>query len=205
MALDVAGCSQLISSYPQPKFFYNTNRLRSLSLPPIRVPLLRLQSYRRLSDFPKEGDSLTGSPLNWNRRRNSNVIGGYIVDENDHDDEDLDEEEEDRSLDLLIRFFQNVFKKVSRRARKAVRSVLPTNISSQLVGFSVNGVIILTFMWVLKAFLEVICTLGSVVFMSILLIRGVWTGISYLQESRSYRTDELDDDPPEWRGTQPAI
>ncbi|KAL2254535.1 UNVERIFIED_CONTAM: Tubulin alpha chain [Sesamum indicum] len=64
------------------------------------------------------------------------------------------------------------------------------------VGFAVNGTIILTFLWVLKAFLEVICTLGSAVFLSILLIRGVWTGISYFQESRSYRAD--DDEPQSW-------
>lgn len=50
-------------------------------------------------------------------------------------DEDDEEEEdgEDRSLDLLIKFVQNVFKKISRKARKAVRSVLPINISTKLV------------------------------------------------------------------------
>jgi len=48
------------------------------------------------------------------------------------DDED-DENDEDRSLDLLVRFVQNVFKKVSKRARKAVRSVLPFPISTHLV------------------------------------------------------------------------
>lgn len=77
---------------------------------------------------------MVGDPLNWNRRRRRNLNGGYIVG-NDEEDEDNDEEEEeeDRSLDLLIRFVQNVFKKISRKARKAVRSVLPINISSQLV------------------------------------------------------------------------
>lgn len=44
-----------------------------------------------------------------------------------------DDDDEDRTLDLLVRFFQNVFKKVSKRARKAVRSVLPLPISSHLV------------------------------------------------------------------------
>ncbi|TXG64052.1 hypothetical protein EZV62_011046 [Acer yangbiense] len=72
------------------------------------------------------------------------------------------------------------------------------------VGFSVNGVLVLAFLWVLKAFLEVICTLGSVVFVSILLIRGVWTGVTYLQESRNHRMGELDDENSTWTGAQPA-
>ncbi|XP_073029727.1 uncharacterized protein [Primulina eburnea] len=133
--------------------------------------------------------------------RSGMVMGDYGGDFDDEDDEE--DEEEDRSLDLLIRFVENVFKKVSRKARKAVKSVLPIPISTKLVGFAVNGTIILTFLWVLKAFLEVICTLGSVVFTSILLIRGIWTGISYFQESRSYRPE--DDEPEAWTGTQPAI
>lgn len=116
--------------------------------------------------------------------------------------DDEDEEEEDRSLDLLVKFIQKVFKKLSRKARKAVRAVLPDSISTQLVSFSVNGVIILTFLWLSKAVLEVVCTLGSVVFASILLIRGVWTGISYLQNNRNLRTD--DDDRHAWSGAQPA-
>lgn len=122
--------------------------------------------------------------------------------DHDEDEDDEDEEEEDRSLDLLVKFVQNVFKKLSRKARKAVRSVLPDSISSQLVSFSVNGVIILTFLWLSKAVLEVFCTLGSVIFASILLIRGVWTGISYLQNNRNLRTD--DDDGRAWSGMQPA-
>ncbi|XP_047980410.1 protein SHORT HYPOCOTYL IN WHITE LIGHT 1-like [Salvia hispanica] len=138
------------------------------------------------------------------RQRNSMVMGDYIddIDEDDDDDDDEEEEEEDRSLDLLIRFVENVFRKVSRKARRAVKSVLPVPISTKLVGFAVNGTIILTFMWVLKAFLQVICTLGSVVFVSILIIRGIWSGISYLQENRSYRAYE--DEPQSWNRSQPA-
>lgn len=122
----------------------------------------------------------------------------------DDDEDDEEEEEDDRSMDLLIRFVENVFKKISKRARKAVRSVLPINIPTKLVGFSVNGVIILAFFWILKAFLEVVCTLGSVVFVSILLVRGVWTGISYFQEDRYHRTDDFDDENQAWTGTRPA-
>ncbi|XP_073027161.1 uncharacterized protein [Primulina eburnea] len=135
--------------------------------------------------------------------RSGMVMGDYGGDFDEDDEDDDEDEEEDRSLDLLVRFVENVFKKVSRKARKAVKSVLPVPISTKLVGFAVNGIIILTFLWVLKAFLEVICTLGSVVFTSILLVRGIWTGISYFQESRSYRAE--DDEPEAWTGTQPAI
>lgn len=59
---------------------------------------------------------------------------GDVDGENDEGDDDEDEEEEDdRSLDLLARFVENLFKKISRRARKAVRSVLPPAISTRLV------------------------------------------------------------------------
>ncbi|KAH1032186.1 hypothetical protein J1N35_044360 [Gossypium stocksii] len=43
-----------------------------------------------------------------------------------------------------------------KQARKALRAVLPISICTKLVGFSVDGVLILVFLWVLKAFLEVI-------------------------------------------------
>jgi hypothetical protein len=39
----------------------------------------------------------------------------------------------DRSLDLLLKFVSNVFKKVSKRATKAVRSVLAVPLSTKLV------------------------------------------------------------------------
>lgn len=140
-------------------------------------------------------------------RRTPNYSQVFVTPEFD-DDLDVDEEEdedEDRSLDLLVRFVQNVFRKVSKRARKAVRSVLPVSIPTKLVGFSVNGVLILAFLWILKAFLEVVCTLGSVVFVSILLIRGIWTGVTYMQESRERRINENVDDQRTWTGAQPVI
>ncbi|GAV78815.1 hypothetical protein CFOL_v3_22280, partial [Cephalotus follicularis] len=145
-------------------------------------------------------------PRNWSRRISSEFADDedYKDDANDYDDDDDDEEEEDRSLDLFVRFIENVFKKLSKKARKAVRSVLPVAISTKLVGFSVNGVLLLTFLWVLKAFLEVVCTLGSVVFVSILLVRGVWSGITYLQENRYLKVTQLDDDRHAWNGAQPA-
>ncbi|CAA6663023.1 unnamed protein product [Spirodela intermedia] len=104
-------------------------------------------------------------------------------------------EEEDRSLDLLVRFLHNVFRNISRRVRKAVRSV----------GFSVDGMLVLAFLWILKAFLEVVCTLGSMVFISILLVRGVWSGVSYFQETRSDQRSRFNnDDDRAWSGVQAA-
>ncbi|KAL2945272.1 Protein SHORT HYPOCOTYL IN WHITE LIGHT 1 [Bienertia sinuspersici] len=77
--------------------------------------------------------------------------------------------------------------------------------TSSQVGFAVNGLIILSFLWVLKAFLEVICTLGSVVFVSILLIRGVWSGVLYLQEGRNRYMNGIDvDDQSAWNRSQPV-
>ncbi|KAK4563452.1 hypothetical protein RGQ29_005820 [Quercus rubra] len=194
-----------VSSFPRPKqhsssylennfhlnFKSNLQQFQTLS----RLHL-QTQVSRRTQNFPREAP--IDEPRNWL---------DPVDDEDDVDeDEDGDEEDEDedRSLDLLARFLQNVFKKISKRARKAVRSVLPVSIPTKLVGFSVNGVLVLAFLWVLKAFIEVICTLGSVVFVSILLIRGIWTGINYLQESRNPRINKFDDDHRAWSGTQPA-
>ncbi|KAG8368513.1 hypothetical protein BUALT_Bualt15G0053500 [Buddleja alternifolia] len=159
------------------------------------TPLLHLQKRR---------NSIHTSRAWGVNARGGMVMGDYGDDiDEDDDDEDEEEEEEDRSLDLLIRFVENVFRKVSRKARRAVKSVLPVPISTRLVGFAVNGTIILTFLWVLKAFLQVICTLGTVMFTSILLIRGIWTAISYFQESRNYRSEE--DERRSWARTKPAI
>eukprot|EP00262_Sarcandra_glabra_P004187 TRINITY_DN1516_c0_g1_i4.p1 TRINITY_DN1516_c0_g1~~TRINITY_DN1516_c0_g1_i4.p1 ORF type:complete len:192 (+),score=25.03 TRINITY_DN1516_c0_g1_i4:115-690(+) len=153
-----------------------------------------LQASGRISNYKQEV-VLVADRRNWS---------GGVGDFEDDGETDGDEEEDDRSLDLLVRFVHNVFRKVSRRARKAVRSVIPLPISTKLVGFSVNGVIILAFLWILKAFLEVVCTLGSIVFVSILLIRGVWSGVSYLQESRNGRGSVFDDENSVWTGAQPA-
>ena len=50
-------------------------------------------------------------------------------------DDETDEDDAESSVDLLIRFLQSMFKKVSKRAKKASRSVLPAVISPQLVSF----------------------------------------------------------------------
>ncbi|CAA0814243.1 Unknown protein [Striga hermonthica] len=191
----------IVSLHAQPIF---SNRRTELHSPftnsaaaPAAAPFLRLRQTALI--LRVEGSRYLTCRA---RARGGMVMGDYGDDEDDDDDESEDEEGEDRSLDLLIRFVENVFRKVSRKARRAVKSVLPVPISARLVGFAVNGTIILTFMWVLRAFLEVICTLGSVVFVSILLVRGIWTGISYFQDGRGYRED--DDEPQSWTSTRPA-
>ncbi|EOA17435.1 hypothetical protein CARUB_v10005738mg [Capsella rubella] len=160
-----------------------------------------LLASRRSRDFINGRDDFAEDTRSWNRKIRPEY--GFDDDYEGEEDED-DHEEEDRSLDLLLRFVENVFRKVSKRARKAVRSILPVSISTKLVGFSVNGVLILAFLWILKAFLEVACTLGTIVFTSILLIRGLWAGVAYIQENRNNRINELADDPRAWNGVQPV-
>ncbi|KAI3972704.1 hypothetical protein MKX01_019362 [Papaver californicum] len=181
--------------YCNPKTKYYSNGQNPTARVPIHgFPRHLHASSRRSSNYPQDRESAIVNPRNWNNIS----IGDF-----NYDDES-DDEDEDRSLDLLVRFVQNVFRKVSNRARKAVRSVLPISLSTKLVGFSVNGVIILTFLWLLKAFLEVICTLGTVIFVSILFIRGVWSGISYIQENRNSKTNVFGSDSDIWTGATSA-
>ncbi|OVA01186.1 hypothetical protein BVC80_8887g24 [Macleaya cordata] len=88
----------------------------------------RLLASRRISNYSisQDGGSTIAGPRNWSGA----TIGDYDYDDDNDDDETGDDE--DRSLDLLVRFFQNMFRKISKRARKAVRSVLPISISTKL-------------------------------------------------------------------------
>ncbi|KAM5549802.1 hypothetical protein ABKV19_000959 [Rosa sericea] len=142
------------------------------------------KATRRNPNYPPGGaDSFVDDPRNWSRSINSEIDRPYGFEDDDEDDEDGDDDdEEDRSLDLLVRFVQNVFKKVSKRARRAVRSVLPVAIPTKLV----------------------ICTLGSLVFVSILLIRGIWIGVAYVQENRNHKVGNFEDEGRPWTGAQPA-
>ncbi|GMI79862.1 hypothetical protein HRI_001655500 [Hibiscus trionum] len=99
-----------------------------------------------------------------------------LVEESDDEDE-----ETESSVDLLMRFLQSMFRKVSKRAKKASRSILPAGISPQLVSFAVDGVLLLAALSILKALLEVVCTLGGTVFVVILLLRVIWAAVSYFQ------------------------
>ncbi|XP_052146074.1 protein SHORT HYPOCOTYL IN WHITE LIGHT 1-like [Oryza glaberrima] len=173
-------------------------------LPPIR--LLRA-ARRRHPDAvvvvpdarPWVGD-LSGAAASYrDGREEDDDDAGEEDDDNDDDDDD-----EDRSLDLLVRFLHSVFRKVSRRARRAARSVLPPSVPAELVKFSVNGVLVLTFLWVLKGLLEVVCTFGSMVFVSILLVRGIWSGVTYIRENRYSYIRQIDNDDNRWSRVQTA-
>ncbi|CAK9180184.1 unnamed protein product [Ilex paraguariensis] len=48
------------------------------------------------------------------------------------EEEESDEDDTESSIDLLFRFLHSMFKKVSKRAKKASRSMLPDIISPQL-------------------------------------------------------------------------
>lgn len=102
------------------------------------------------------------------------------IEEGESEDED---EETESSLDLLFRFTQSLYRKLSKKAKKATRSVLPPLIAPQLVSFAVDGVLLLASLSILKAFLEVVCTLGGTVFIAVLLLRLMWAGIYHFQSS----------------------
>ncbi|ESW29551.1 hypothetical protein PHAVU_002G079300 [Phaseolus vulgaris] len=158
----------------KPRHFYANN---------IRFPYQRFYSGFYLNQSLK--------PITTNCHGKLNSSGGgepYEVDEAGFDEYDgiedeSDEEDAESSVDLLIRFFQSMFKKVSKRAKKASRSVLPTVISPQLVSFAVDGTLLLASLSVVKALLEVICTLGGTVFAAILVLRVIWAAVSYFQSS----------------------
>ncbi|KAK8303632.1 uncharacterized protein LOC105780107 isoform X3 [Gossypium raimondii] len=52
----------------------------------------------------------------------------YLVEESDDEDD-----ETESSVDLLLRFLHSMFRKVSKRAKKASRSILPAAMSPQLL------------------------------------------------------------------------
>ncbi|KAI3926528.1 hypothetical protein MKX01_011424 [Papaver californicum] len=107
-----------------------------------------------------------------------------IEDEETDDEEDDDDEiERESSMDLLFRFVQSMYKKLSKRAKKATRSILPPAISPPLVSFAVDGVLLLTSLSIVKALLQVVCTLGGTVFIVILMVRVIWATMSYFQSN----------------------
>ncbi|KAK2636318.1 hypothetical protein Ddye_031110 [Dipteronia dyeriana] len=102
-----------------------------------------------------------------------------MVDDDDEDDED----DAESSVDLFIRFLQTLFKKLSKRAKKASRAFLPAAISPQLVSFAVDGILLLAALSIVKALLEVACTIGGTVFVVILLLRVIWAATAHFQSN----------------------
>ena len=86
-----------------------------------------------LLNFIQGTDKFVDGPSNWSRS-----ITPEFDDDQEVDEDEEDEEVEDMSFDLLVRFVQNVFRKISKRARKAVRTVLPVSISTKLVPFNLH-------------------------------------------------------------------
>lgn len=140
------------------------------------------------------------SKLYFNHRSNLSIINcnsklnnssgeeAYEIDEGvfgsyDGIEDESDEDDAESSVDLFIRFLQSMFKKMSKRAKKASRSVLPTVISPQLVSFAVDGTLLLASLSVVKALLEVICNIGGTVFAAILILRVIWAAVSHFQSS----------------------
>ena len=78
-----------------------------------------------------------------------------LVEENDEDDET------EGSVDFLMRFLQSMFRKVLKRAKKASRSTLLAAISTQLVSFVVDKVLLLATLSIVKTLLKLFCTLGD--------------------------------------------
>ncbi|KAM7250044.1 hypothetical protein ACFE04_021927 [Oxalis oulophora] len=126
--------------------------------------------------------------------------GGTIQEDEDDDDDDDDDDDTESSFDLFFRFMQSLFKKVSKRAKKASRSVLPPAISPEIhayphcgdrltgryqVSFAVDGILLLASLSIIKALLEVICTLGGTVFAVIMILRLIWTAVAYFQSRDS--------------------
>ncbi|CAA7031869.1 unnamed protein product [Microthlaspi erraticum] len=112
--------------------------------------------------------------------------GGYEYDVVPEDDDDEEDDERESSVDLLIRFLRSMFKKVSKRAKKASRRILPAAMSPRLVFFAVDGILLLGSLSITRAFLEVICNLGGLVFTVILMIRLFWAGASFFQNNGNY-------------------
>ncbi|GLT46672.1 hypothetical protein SLA2020_204140 [Shorea laevis] len=153
---------------------------------------LEFQTSGRIPNLRKGRRDILDGPRYW----------GYSLAEQFVDEAD-GEEDEERSLELFIKFLHNMFRKISKRVRKIARSILPSSIPTDLLNFSVNGILLLALLWFAKAFLEVACSLGNAVFSSILLIRVVWTALNYLQEYRE-KINSLDGDNSALTGVEPA-
>lgn len=153
----------------------------------VHLPPIPSNYYKISSSCTSKRISICHSKLNDNElgeaseRIKQAIFGSDEVFGDEYESDDDEEDNTESSIDLLFRFIQSMFKKVSKRARKASRSILPDVISPQLVSFGVDGVLLLASLSILKALLEVVCTLGGAVFVAILVLRLVWSAVSYLQ------------------------
>ncbi|XVE75161.1 hypothetical protein DITRI_Ditri12bG0073200 [Diplodiscus trichospermus] len=171
MAMAIAlSCSTLIPKATRKLPYSSLSRTATLSFPHKSVnpksPILSICRSQFDGSAGEETEAIDES-----------YFDDLVEEESDEDDET------ESSFDLLMRFLQSMFRKVSKRAKKASRSILPAAMSPQLVSFAVDGVLLLAALSILKALLEVVCNLGGTVFVVILLIRAIWTAVSYFQSS----------------------
>lgn len=68
----------------------------------------------------------------------------------------------------------------------------------------VANFLVLSFSNLLVLSVQVVCTFGSMVFISILLVRGIWSGVTYIRENRYSYIQQLKDDDSRWSRVQPA-
>ncbi|XP_057948486.1 protein SHORT HYPOCOTYL IN WHITE LIGHT 1 isoform X2 [Malania oleifera] len=134
-------------------------------------PHQSLDQHRNSTSFESPRISIRRGigKLNASIRGEPKEIDEAFFDGDDVIEDESDGEETESSVDLLFRFFQSLFKKVSKRAKKASRSVLPAAISPQLVSFAVDGVLLLASLSIVKALLESkqTCGCGSIFWLHI--------------------------------------
>ncbi|KAJ4711221.1 short hypocotyl in white light1 [Melia azedarach] len=180
----------IIINLPSTKALHQSSASAPANLLSFHNPVLHLHRHGALSKIPGKF-SICHAQLNYGSAgEDPDEIGEAFVDAGESADVTLDDISDDENdtesgVDLLIRFLQAMFKKVSKRAKKGSRNVLPTAISPQLVSFAVDGILLLASLSIVKALLEVVCTLGGTVFVVILLLRVVWAAISYFQSSEN--------------------
>ncbi|XP_010470996.1 PREDICTED: uncharacterized protein LOC104750848 [Camelina sativa] len=175
----MAIATTLSSSSSSPSRHFVNGSQRFVSTAPYSFSSILLR--RRIRRLNRSFASYRSSQSRRRYDSDDRFFGGYEYDVVPDEDDDEEEDERESSVDLLIRFLRSMFKKVSKRAKKASRRVLPAAMSPRLVSFAVDGILLLGSLSITRAFLEVICNLGGTVFTVILLIRLFWTAASFFQ------------------------
>eukprot|EP00246_Nothoceros_aenigmaticus_P005096 TRINITY_DN16943_c0_g1_i1.p1 TRINITY_DN16943_c0_g1~~TRINITY_DN16943_c0_g1_i1.p1 ORF type:complete len:236 (+),score=16.47 TRINITY_DN16943_c0_g1_i1:92-709(+) len=103
--------------------------------------------------------------------------------ERGQEDDSDNEDEAYASVDHAFFILRQSFYQICRAATKAARGWLPPIVSTQLISFTVGGVVLLTALWVLKAFLEIGCVAGTFIFAAVVAIRTLWSFLSYFGDS----------------------
>ncbi|XP_021613595.1 protein SHORT HYPOCOTYL IN WHITE LIGHT 1 isoform X2 [Manihot esculenta] len=147
-----------IASSPCASLAFRPTKLIHSSLsqaPKLSCPLQCFRFLHLTAPYKDPTITVCRGKLDGSAGEDPDEIGGEVYfDDNDLIEDESDDDETESSIDLFIRFFQSMFKKISKRAKKASRSILPSVISPQLVSFAVDGVLLLASLSIVKAFLE---------------------------------------------------